>query len=286
MRVSGHPLLEHGYETFIDSTLFMACEQRRKDYHKQPYKYAAQPFVLRGLIKCGLTGRVISTEKKRKKNGQEYVYLAASNPDDPKKRKYVLESAILDQVKNVLNRLEFPEDTLDVVLTSLKASHSQKTDYHNKRIEALRKQYDHYQEQLDRGLDLLFKGSITESQYDKKVFELKHEQKEIEKELASHTEADQSFLLSAEALFRLASKVSGIFDSSTDDQKRQIINLVFSNLTLTGGNLGYALHTPFDLFLKNPVRTEWRAREDSNLWPLPPEGSALSTELRALSFQY
>ncbi len=109
-------------------------------------------------------------------------------------------------------------------------------------------------------------------------------------------------------LLNLAAESHDLFANSTTEQKRQLVNFVFANLELKGTTLCYTLKKSFDQMLnltdcklwrapEHAVRTfykigqasstleKWRARQDSNLRPLPPEGSALSTELRAPSQQ-
>lgn len=122
-------------------------------------------------------------------------------------------SVVIDGgIRDVLDTISFPDDTLATILPLLKSTHEQKAAYHNNRLESLRKEYDKLQKQLDRALDLLIDGTINKEQYDKKLFECKDRQKAIDTELADHTDADKAYMLSAEALFKLASRISGIFE--------------------------------------------------------------------------
>jgi len=47
-----------------------------------------------------------------------------------------------------------------------------------------------------------------------------------------------------------------LFESSKIEQKRKLINYVFSNLELEGVTLRYSLRKPFDLMVDCPTRTE------------------------------
>ncbi len=57
-----------------------------------------------------------------------------------------------------------------------------------------------------------------------------------------------------------------LFESSKIEQKRKLINYVFSNLELDGVTLRYTLRKPFDLMVDCSTRSEWLGREDSNLY--------------------
>ena len=65
----------------------------------------------------------------------------------------------------------------------------------------------------------------------------------------------------------MASRAYGIFESSTTDEKRQLIGYVFSNLELEGEKLRYTLRTPFNLFTDLASCKEWLPGPDSNQRP-------------------
>ena len=48
-----------------------------------------------------------------------------------------------------------------------------------------------------------------------------------------------------------------LFESSKIEQKRKLINYVFSNLELNGVTLRYSLRKPFDLMVDCSTRSEW-----------------------------
>ena len=53
-------------------------------------------------------------------------------------------------------------------------------------------------------------------------------------------------------------------ESSELDEKRQIINFLFRNLTLTNGKLGYELKNPFDKMDFSEHCSNWLPGLDSN----------------------
>ena len=48
-----------------------------------------------------------------------------------------------------------------------------------------------------------------------------------------------------------------LFESSKIEQKRKLVNYVFSNLELEGVTLRYSLRKPFDLMVDCSTRSEW-----------------------------
>ncbi len=54
-----------------------------------------------------------------------------------------------------------------------------------------------------------------------------------------------------------------LFESSKIEQKRKLINYVFSNLELEGVTLRYSLRKPFDLMANCSTRSEWLGLVDT-----------------------
>ena len=97
------------------------------------------------------------------------------------------------QVENVFKAIRIPEPLLIEIRAYLKKLHEAKGDYHEQAIKTMRKEYDDSQCKLDRLVDLLIEQSITQSVYDKKVYDLRNRQHEIEHRLSGHTKADETF---------------------------------------------------------------------------------------------
>jgi hypothetical protein len=78
--------------------------------------------------------------------------------------------------------------------------------------------------------------------------------------LAIHNQADEKFAITLTSLISLASRAYEIFESSKIEEKRRLINFMFSNLRMNGQKLEYALNTPFDLMAKPTTYQEWLGR--------------------------
>ena len=88
---------------------------------------------------------------------------------------------------------------------------------------------------------------ITQNEYDKKAYELKDRQRELNSYMTLHTDADEDFAISVSTLLKLCSQAYETFQSSEVEQKRQLLKFLFTNLQIKGGKLQYALNRPFDL---------------------------------------
>ena len=55
-------LYQHKYPSLIAKNLFDKAQEIMNGWHKKPFKYAAKPFIFRGLIKCADCGCTITPE--------------------------------------------------------------------------------------------------------------------------------------------------------------------------------------------------------------------------------
>jgi len=117
---------QHIYPSIISKELFDACQQVRHNWNKKPFKYGQKEYIFRGLIKCATTGRVVTADTKKKtySNGDsaEWTYLRTWDPDNHKKKIYVKEEKILQEVEKVFASLSLDPELLGEVIAYIKNS--------------------------------------------------------------------------------------------------------------------------------------------------------------------
>ena len=65
-----------------------------------------------------------------------------------------------------------------------------------------------------------------------------------------HSEADESYYITADRVLNLAKRAYEIFESSEVPEKTQLLNFLLQNLKLQGKKLSFELKTPFDTMLQ------------------------------------
>jgi len=86
---------------------------------------------------------------------------------------------------------------------------------------------------------------------------LVQKRQEIIKEIELHDKDDDSFTKMLISLISTASSSYKLFKSSSVSEKRQLVSLTFSNLSLKGEKLEFMLRPPFDTFVEIPKTGEW-----------------------------
>lgn len=244
----------HNYTPIIDRRTWGICENIRTGRSRtNAPRQSNKPYILRGLIKCATTGRVVTCDIKKGK----FIYLIARNPYDPSKKMFVPEKTVLDEIRKVFKSIKIERDILEALTEHLKQSHESEKNYQENAIIELQKESSRIQKKLDRLLDLLLDKSITTDTYDRKCQELKTRQYSINEQIKSYLKADETFKLTVNTVLSIASKAYNLFESSKIEQKRKLISYVFSNLELEGATLRYSLKKPFDLMVDCTTYSEW-----------------------------
>lgn len=272
-----HP---HRYPPLVAKSLFDRCEEVRLGWEKKPFKYSGIDFVFRGILTCATTGKTISAERHGKtyKNGgkSEWIYLSSWNPDDPKKKVWMREEHVLEQVEAALATLAIKDEKVLKNLTSyIFQTNESKKAFHVKQTAILKKEHTEIEEKLDKLLDLMMEKVISKEEFEAKKRKLKDRQYEIDELVRSYDEADDQFTNRLIDLLNLSAGALTRFRGSNIPEKRDLLNFVFSNLSLRGKKLEYTMRCPFDAFAGCDDIEKWSGREDLNLRPPAPEAGAL-----------
>lgn len=254
---------KHNYETLIAPALFKTCQDimhGRKPEAPKHFKTTENPFIFRGLITCGECGCMISSDRKIKPSGKEYVYLKCSHFKGNCTNPQVNENIILKQIEEELQNLSIPQEIMEYLKSDMEKIINQQNEAHNVEVKAIRKKYDMCQDKIKRLHSLLLEGHITPEEYRDMNEELKKEQYELDEKLKLLTEADEKFSIAVATILSLGNNAYQIFQSSKVETKREILNLLLSNLTLKDRKISYTLRKPYDclkfLNKKIPPETE------------------------------
>jgi hypothetical protein len=163
-RVKGE-VTPHTYPALITKDLFDRCQAvASKRSRTTAVRYSGKPFAFRGLVRCAVSGRVVTSDLKKGR----HAYLICRDPADPARKLFVPEAEVLRQVEDVFKSIKVPENVLPALLDHLKTEHAAENRYHLEAVERLRREHDEVRQRLGRLLDLRLDQSITSTEYDKK----------------------------------------------------------------------------------------------------------------------
>lgn len=261
-------LYPHKYERLISKELFDECQRVTKmrslaNNRPQALTNAKKEFVFKGLIKCAVTGKTVTTDRKDDV-ANKYTYLITWDPNNPNKKVFVPEGLILSEVAAIFKSISVPHDILIAITDRLQQSHEAEKEYHAQKIAQLKKDEESVKSKINRLLDIYLEKGISEIVYADKNAALETDLAAIRVNIESHEQADTNFKQTLVTAFKLANKAAELFEFSKINEKRELINFLFSKLLLRGRKLEYTLRRPFDMMVNLRGCSDWLPGTDSN----------------------
>ena len=247
-------LRPHKYQRLIDKFLFDQCQDIKQGRGHNKYKRTKDEFVLKGLIKCSHCHCSFSPYIKK---GHTYI-----RPNNAKTNckycKNINESKVLSQLKSAIANISIPSDILLEIKDALKKSIEVEYKEHTTIIEQLNLELKNIKTKIyNWNLGCAEDLSITAEERIELLKPLRERQDEIEVELNQLQQADKRFEMTLDVMLDLASKSYTLFEISRNTEKREILKLLFSNLTLKEENLDFIYRKPLNFFVNLQQSQQW-----------------------------
>ncbi|HRQ07215.1 MAG TPA: recombinase family protein [Candidatus Saccharibacteria bacterium] len=199
-------------------------------------------FALRGLIRCGLCGCMITAERKTKKlaTGKiaSYDYYHCTGKRGCAQRSfYIRETELWDELNELLNSYELVPELYEWAMDAFREFAEQEVTGRNSIQVMQDKSIESTQTQLDRLLDMATRGLIDDEQYRTKGAELKSQLNQLQEERAGTNYRVKNWYEMATETFEKLTSVSEKFKDGDIASKKDILLAIGQNPTLTNGKL-------------------------------------------------
>ncbi|HBW23302.1 MAG: hypothetical protein A2X28_06470 [Elusimicrobia bacterium GWA2_56_46] len=206
-------------------------------------------FAYRGLLHCAQCGALVTAENKHKRTSSgrliDYIYYHCTRRKDPNCRQKCIEEKDLEkQAKELLERIEIPQDFCDWAVQKLRGECGRETEMRANIIDQQRKAYDQCVQKLDKLLELRLSGEIDEDQFLAKKEELIKEKARLTELLRDSDNRVDAWLIQAEKALNFAQTARESFESGDDTVKREILAALGTNWTLKDGKLDVLIEEP------------------------------------------
>lgn len=232
----------HKYKPIVTKDIYDKCQEVMNRHSKVPAKYRAKPFIFRAIVTCHTCGCVVGGEIKKGK----YVYYSCSGVKGCK-RTYTPEKVLIDQVYNLFDTFNLTDKQINDITEMLKEIGNGESLFNKQSASSLKAEYDKYQIRIKKMYEDRLDGRLGEKEYDELVREYKAKQSDVLEQMKGHTDADENFHLTANMLLSICKRAKEIFKSSEIEEKRQILNFLLQNSTLSGEKLYFTMRSPFSI---------------------------------------
>jgi len=206
-------------------------------------------FAFTGQIRCGECGAMVTAEHKINRQGHQYVYYHCTKRKRSLQcRQRVIQQAKLEQqISNLLASITISKGLKDWTLDVL--NKLGKTDQTTKRVanEALEKRRDAIAKELTELVNIRLRGLLGDSEFVTKKIELESERTTIEQKINEGGPSTADVRTACRNTFDFACSAKKVFDSGSQDVKRDIFSAVGSNPALLDGILRFSLQKPLSI---------------------------------------
>lgn len=250
----------HRYAPLIDKSLFDQCQRVLKGWHKKPFRYGEYEFMFRGILTCQANGKTVSTYTKSKtfQNGNTGSWTYLRTWDRNGKVLLLREEAVLAQAAEAIQAVVLPPEVASILVSHLRNSQRHESEYQHRRADELKREDSRIRLRLDRLVDMRVDGEITSEEYSQQRARLREKQAEIARDLEAADQADDSFKNAMLLFLDFCKNAHDLFMGATTEQKRALLNFVFSNLSLDEETLCFSYKKPFDDYIEASKMNEWR----------------------------
>ena len=260
----------------VTKELWDRVQELRKNRGNRKPRRAKHNFAFSNLIQCGHCGCALVGELKK----QKYIYYHCTGYKGKCHEPYVREEVLEDQFTEVLQSLQFDDETLELVSFALRESHTDEKRFHEDAIQRLQTEYSRLQNRIDQMYIDKLDGRVDAEFFDQKSAEWRQEQAGVRQTLEQHENANQSYLEEGVTILELADRAADLFEKQVASEKRRLLDFVVSNCRWADGELMVKFRQPFDLIAvgaTESIRLKAAGGVSNDLHPLEytPEDSNL-----------
>ena len=246
------------HEPLITKELFDQVQRVMKRFLKP--RRTKKEFPFRGLLTCAQCGCLFTAEIKKGR----YIYYHCSFSKGRCSTGFMREETVAKKLEEIVKAVQLDKDMIAVLVEDMKKSHGDEMAYHDQAVASLQKTYQKLQEKLDKAYEDKLEGVISLDYWGRQSQIWRQEQEEARASIAKHEMANQSYFDLGVQFLTVAERAYEEYRVRSLAGKRQILNLMASNLVVNGENICPSYKEPFDLIAKSAGHLNWRPQRDSN----------------------
>lgn len=245
-------LYQGKHQPLIDKQLFDRVQDmlaRTKNGQVIPV-FAKHDLTYKGLMSCGECSSKITGEEKFKTNKgngnvHHWVYYHCTHHKPCDQTGMVREEEIDEQIMAKLTKLSLGPKTTEWLKNKLRESHAEEVEFRNKALSDLNGHLYQVQNRLDKIYDDKLDSVIDEETYNRKREQYLTEKADIEGQISRHSIASDNYIDFGCLILDVANRAAEIYQVRKPDEKRYLLNFVFSNLSLMDKKLKFSFNSIF-----------------------------------------
>lgn len=239
---------EGKHETLISKEVFDRVQQLLKS--KTTPKYSKHNFVFKGLIRCAGCKGLITWE-----TAKGHIYGHCNHYRNCPQETWVKEGGVEQQLIELFDGLKIQNTRMaEWIKKALKESHKDEIEYRTTTIGELYSRREQITQRLDRLYDDKLDQKISPELYERKRKQYESELEDVNNTIKAHDSANIKYYDLGLNIYDLSQKAKDIYLKAKlkglVEQQRGLLRLMFTDIMLDEGKLGYDYTPAFNLLYK------------------------------------
>jgi site-specific DNA recombinase len=219
-------------------------------------------FPFRGLLECGYCGCRItaSLEKKR------YVYYHCTRSKGRCEQSFIREERLSDLLRSVIDSVHLTKEQVTDLMRLIRADTDKRRDAAEKRVRELKEEVVALQRRRDAVYEDKLDAKIDEARWLEMEQRWSLDTERLERQIRLLEKGEPQLLVDElQSTFELLERAPRLYLRQSDEERARLLNALASNCVIRGEKIDPIYRNPFDLVAEGVRRSDWYARQDSNL---------------------
>ena len=248
---------EGTHEPIITKKLFDQCQEVMARRGKP--KKAQRHFVLRGLMRCGECGGMITAELQK-----GYVYYRCTKRIAKCSQRYTREEILATQIKSILQKVSLCDDWTTTILRALEKDKAADIQSSRPQQQNLETQIVAMDGKINKLIDIYLEGSLSLEEYQRKKEAYLNEKKDLQERMKDFAAGGDNWFERAKDFVTDLNRIGCVLREGNLESQREILEKIGSTFILKERRLNFSSEGTFRHYLSSAPYTNWRRGRDSN----------------------
>ncbi len=244
-------LFEGSHEPIITKKLFEKCQtvMRRRG---KPRKQAQHYIALRGFMRCGECGRIITAEIQK-----GHTYYRCTKRQRRCSQKYTREEALEKQINDIFQKVSLSDDWASKIINELRKDKEKDTQSLLTHLQNLRKKLSSIDTKISKLIDIYLEGSLTKEEYTRKKERLVNEKKELQESIRDFADEGNNWFEQAREFVTSLTEARCVLREGNLELKKEFLKKIGSNFILKERRINFSAEKIFRHFFSRAPFSDW-----------------------------
>ena len=245
-------MYEGTHEPIIIKKLFDRCQDvmQLRGRHKEKQ---TKKFVLRGLMRCGECGRMITAELQK-----GHVYYRCTKRLTNCNQKYVREEELAAQIKTIIQKVSLCDDWTKKILGQLEKDKNSGVQSSLPQQQNLQDKISEVDNKISKLIDIYLADTITLEEYQQKKEIFINEKRGLQESLKDFAAGANNWFEPARDFVTSLNRAEYAVKEGNLESQKEFLEKIGSNFILKERRLNFPTEGTFRLFFKDAPFLNWR----------------------------